>query len=257
MNIDAVLAAFDEQLRRTGEGEGAENPEPGRAPRVLNTVKPEWAAVTWSRLDEQDADEVIAAQIGRMAGLNLDWEWKYYSYDTPADLPTRLRAAGFVDEEPESLMVAALDELDLFDPPEGVRIDPVTDAAGVDRMVAVHDLAFGDGSHRAWGDALLRQLQTAPDEVAAFVVMAGDEPVSAGRMNFHEGSDFASIWGGGTVPQWRRKGIFRALVSHRARYAIDRGFRYLRVDAAPTSRPILARMGFHEIATTVPFIHHA
>ncbi len=257
MNTAAVLAAFDEQLRRTGEGEGAENPEPGRQPRVLQTVNPEWAAVTWSSLTEQDADEVIAAQIERLAGLGLDWEWKYFSYDTPADLPARLRAAGFADEEPESLMVAALDELELFAAPEGVRMEPVVDAAGVDLMVAVHHRAFGDGNHRAWGDAFLRQLEKAPHEVAAFVAMAGDQPVSAGRMNFHAGTDFASIWGGGTVPEWRHRGIFRALVSHRARHAIDRGFRYLRVDAAPTSRPILARMGFHEIATTVPFIHHA
>jgi ribosomal protein S18 acetylase RimI-like enzyme len=255
MNTAAVLTAFDEQLRRTGEGEGADNPEPGRPARVLNTVKPEWAAVTWSRLNEQDADEVIAAQVGRMAGLGKEWEWKYYSYDTPADLPARLRAAGFTEEEPETLMVAGLSELELSAPPEGTRIERVTDAEGVDLMVAVQEQAFGGDQHRAWGDALLRHLQEAPDEVAAFVAMAGNEPISAGRMNFHEGTDFASIWGGGTVPQWRRRGVFRALVSHRARFAAERGFRYLRVDAAAMSRPILGRMGFHEIATTVPFIH--
>jgi ribosomal protein S18 acetylase RimI-like enzyme len=255
MDTAAVLAAFDEQLRRTGEGEGAQNPEPDREPRVLSTVKPEWAAVTWSRLTEQDADEVIAAQVGRMAGLKLDWEWKYYSYDTPADLPARLRAAGFVEEDPETLMVADLSELAFAAPPEGTRIERVTDAAGIDRMVAVQEQAFGGDSHRAWGDALLRQLESTPDEVAAFVAMAGDEPISAGRMNFHDGTDFASIWGGGTVPHWRRRGVFRALVSHRARFAVERGFRYLRVDAAAMSRPILNRMGFQEIATTVPFIH--
>lgn len=260
MNIDAVLAAFDEQLRRTGEGEGAANPEPERdEPRVLATVKPEWAAVTWSRLTEEDADEVIRAQVGRMQGLGLDWEWKYYSYDTPADLPERLRAAGFADEEPETLMVADLGELSLTALPDtdDLRIDTVTDAGGVDLMVSVHDQAFDNENNRAWGDALLRQLENDPDEVAAFVVMAGEEPVSAGRMNFHPGTDFASIWGGGTVPHWRRRGIFRALVSHRARFAADRGYRYVRVDAAPTSRPILQRMGFHEIAQTTPFIHHA
>ncbi|GAB6898654.1 GNAT family N-acetyltransferase [Kineosporia succinea] len=258
MNTAAVLAAFDEQLRRAGEGEGAENPEPGREPaRVLNTVRPEWAAVTWSRLTETDADEVIAAQIERMAGLGVEWEWKYYSYDTPADLPARLRAAGLNQEPPESLMVADLGELDLVGPPEGVRIEPVTDAAGVSRMVAVHDEVFG-GSHQAWGDALLRQIADPDPEiaagVAAFVVMDGDRPISTGRVNFHPGTDFASIWGGSTVPGWRRRGVFRALVSHRARQAIDRGYRYLRVDAVDMSRPILQRMGFHEIATTTPFI---
>jgi len=256
MDIAAVLTAFDEQLRRAGEGDGAENPEPGREPRVLSTVRPEWAAVTWSRLTEQDADEVIAAQVKRLAGIGLDWEWKYYSYDTPADLPDRLRAAGFAEEPPETLMVADLRELALTGPPEGVRIEPVTDGAGVDRMVAVHDQVWG-GNQRAWGDSLLRELATSPDTVSAFVVMAGDLPVSTGRVNFHPGTAFASIWGGSTVPGWRRKGLFRALVSHRAQLAIDRGYRYLRVDAATMSRPILQRMGFEQIAVTIPFIWSA
>ncbi|MBT0774040.1 hypothetical protein KIH74_34160 [Kineosporia sp. J2-2] len=261
MDTAAVLTAFDEQLRRAGEGEGADNPEPERAPaRVLNTVKPEWAAVTWSRLTEQDADEVIKAQLDRLSHLTTDWEWKYYSYDTPADLPSRLRAAGLSEEPAEALMVADLRELELTGPPEGVRIEPVTDAAGIDMMVAVHEQAFG-GDHRAWGDALLRQLEeadpAAPPTVAAFVAMAGDLPISAGRVNFHPGTDFASIWGGSTIPQWRRRGVFRALVSRRAGMAVDLGYRYLRVDAADMSRPILARMGFSEIATTIPFIHHA
>ncbi|GAA3592370.1 GNAT family N-acetyltransferase [Kineosporia mesophila] len=260
MNTAAVLAAFDEQQRRTGEGEGADNPEPGREPRVLVTVKPEWAAVTWSRLTEADADEVIAAQIERMSGLGLDWEWKYYSYDTPADLPDRLRAAGLQDADPETLMVADLHELELVGPPEGFRIEPVTDAAGIARMVTVHNEVFG-GDHQAWGDALLRQIEaTAGDEVPSvvgLVVMDGDRAVSTGRVNFHHGTDFASIWGGSTLPGRRGRGLFRALVSHRARLALDLGYRYLRVDAAAMSRPILQRMGFHEVATTVPFIHHA
>ncbi len=254
MNTAAVLTAFDEQLRQAGEGDGAENPELDReTARVLNTVRPEWAAVTWSRLNEQDADEVIAAQVHRMDRTGLGWEWKYYSYDTPADLPDRLRAAGFAEEPPETLMVADLRELELTGVPDGVRIETVTDVAGVDRMVQVHNEVWG-GDQQAWGDNLLRELASSPDTVSAFVVMAGDQPVSTGRVNFHPGTDFASIWGGSTVPEWRRKGLFRALVSHRARLAIDRGYTYLRVDAAAMSRPILERMGFEQIAVTIPFI---
>ena len=256
MNTAAVLTAFDEQLRRAGEGDGAENPELDREiPRVMNTVRPEWAAVTWSRLNEQDADEVIVAQVHRMDRIGLDWEWKYYSYDTPADLPDRLRAAGFAEEPPETLMVADLRELELTGLPEGVRIEAVTDVAGVDRMVQVHNEVWG-GDQQAWGDSLLRELASSPETVSAFVVMAGDKPVSTGRVNFHPGTDFASIWGGSTVPEWRRKGLFRALVSHRARLSIDRGYTYLRVDAAAMSRPILERMGFHQIAVTIPFLRN-
>ncbi len=49
--------------------------------------------------------------------------------------------------------------------------------------------------------------------------------------------------------------MFRAVVAYRARLAAARGFRYLQVDALPTSRPILERLGFVELATTTPFMH--
>ena len=48
--------------------------------------------------------------------------------------------------------------------------------------------------------------------------------------------------------------IFRALVAHRARLAADHGYRYLQVDALPTSRPIPARLGFEPVARTTPYV---
>ena len=85
--------------------------------------------------------------------------------------------------------------------------------------------------------------------------MAARTPIAAGRVEFHLGTEFASLWGGGTLPAWRRRGVFRALVAHRATLASARGFRYLQVDASPDSRPILERLGFVELATTTPFMH--
>ena len=87
------------------------------------------------------------------------------------------------------------------------------------------------------------------------VALAGRTPISAGRVEFHPGTDFASLWGGGTLPAWRGRGVFRSLVAHRAALAAARGFRYLQVDASPDSRPILKRLGFVELATTTPFTH--
>ena len=87
------------------------------------------------------------------------------------------------------------------------------------------------------------------------VAFAGDVPISAGRVELPAGTDFASLWGGGTLPDWRRRGVFRSLVAHRAAIASAAGFRYLQVDAMPDSRPILKRLGFVELATTTPFIY--
>ena len=59
-----------------------------------------------------------------------------------------------------------------------------------------------------------------------------------------QGRAFASIWGGCTIPAFRGKGAFRAIVAARAATARQRGYAYLTVDARETSRPILERLGF-------------
>ena len=210
--------------------------------------------MTWSDLDEADADAVIVAQIARFAELGVgSWEWKVYSHDRPSNLPERLLAAGFTPEPPEALLVADIAELALDQsPPAGVELRPVTDAEGVDALVSVHNHVFGE-DHSALGRTLLARFARRPPTVAAVVAMAGRTAISAGRVEFHMGCEFASLWGGGTLPAYRGRGVFRALVAYRAALASARGFRYLQVDASPDSRPILERLGFVELATTTPF----
>jgi hypothetical protein len=245
----AVLAAFDEQVRR--------NPVPGpggwveRDAGVIRVVDPGgWSGVAWSGLDAGSADRAIGRQLARFAGL-AGWEWKHYGYDRPADLPRRLAAAGLVPGPPEAVLVADRLGTEPSVPP-GVQLVPVTDRAGVDLLVRVHREAFGH-AHPALETALLARLIREPGSVAAVVVLAGDRPVCAGRVEFHRGTEFASLWGGGTVPDWRGRGLFRALVTYRAALAAARGFRYLQVDALPASEPILVRLGFTRLTTTTPY----
>ncbi len=142
------------------------------------------------------------------------------------------------------------------EPPRGVRVVPVTDARGVDLVADVHEKAFGADS--SWlRDQLLARLADDPDTVVAVVAMAGDEPVSTARMELVPGTPFAGLWGGGTVEAWRGRGIYRALVAHRAHAAAARGYRYLQVDASSQSRPILERLGFAPLTTTTPYVYTA
>lgn len=247
-----MLAAYDDQLRRGAPAEpGAEVERDGPVVRLL---APSWAGVVWSDLSAADADRAIAAQVARFAELGRSWEWKLYSHDRPADLPRRLLAAGLRAGTTEALMAAEVAVLGLaVPPPAGVRLVPVVDESGVDALVRVHDEVFG-GSHGPVGRAVLAALAHRPAPIEAVVAMAGDRPVSAARVEFPAGTDFAGLYGGGTLPGWRGRGIFRALVAHRAALARDRGIRYLQVDASPDSRPILGRLGFVELATTTPYV---
>ena len=92
------------------------------------------------------------------------------------------------------------------------------------------------------------------DGLAIVVAEAAGEVVCAGWVRFERGTEFATLWGGATLPAWRGRGIYRATVAHRANLAATRGFRYLEVDASDASRPILERLGFTAVTTTTPYV---
>ncbi len=253
VDLTAVRAAFDDQMRRrVPAGADSTVERDDKVTRVL-ARDGTWAAVVWSHLadDDTDADAVIAAEAAR----DIPYlEWKHYSGDRPADLPERLAAAGLTAEGPETVLVADLAELELADPaPDGVRMATVDDEAGLDALVAVHREVFGD-LHPGTRSAVLTSLSMDPRPTEAVVAWAGERPISAGRIEFSEGRDFAGLFGGGTAEDWRGRGVFRALVAHRAARARERGVRYLYVDAVPMSRPIFERLGFVPLTTTTPYV---
>jgi GNAT superfamily N-acetyltransferase len=260
VNLDAarVLPEYDAQVRRGlhSDGSGALGQRVGPVVRWTAASGLGWSGITWSDLDAGTADGVIAEQVAFFRGRAERFEWKLYSYDQPPDLGERLLAAGFVREDAESLMVADAEQIAGHDGtggvlPDGIRLVQVTDEAGLDLMIELHDRVFGaDPYLRA---ALVAQLRS-PETTVMVVAMAGDEAVCSARVEFGAGTDFAGLWGGGTLPQWRGRGIYRALVGCRARLAVARGYRYLQVDASPESRPILERLGFACLAQTTPYV---
>jgi hypothetical protein len=165
----AVRAAFDAQIRRNTRAD-----EPGAVVEagagVLRWLAPgtQTSCITWSELTSDSADAVIAAQVRYFAARGTPVEWKLYDYDQPADLAQRLLAAGFVADDEELMLVA---ETAAIDPdvklPDGVRLDLVTDHAGVEAMVAVHDLAFTGHPSPELGERLVIQLREAPELVQA------------------------------------------------------------------------------------------
>jgi len=263
MRLDhaAVLAEFDAQVRRGTEPEGSGSLAERVGPVVRWTAACGscWSGIAWSDLDPGTADEGIADQLRFFGARGERFEWKLYSYDRPADLGQRLLAAGFVPGDAEALMVAEVAGLVGGSPtqagirlPDGVRLVPVTDEAGIGRLIEVHDRVFGTDLAQL-RRSLTAQLRDSPRSIAMVVAMAGDEPVCSARVDFYAGSEFAGLYGGGTLPQWRGRGIYRALVVYRAQLAAARGYKYLQVDASPESRPILERLGFACLALTTPY----
>ena len=215
MDTTGILASFDEQMRRKA------------APDNLY-VGSGWSAVLW-RPDDGEVEPLVA----RMRDVPGHVEWKYYSHDGP-ELRERLLAAGLEPEDEETVVVA-----------EAASIAPPSD--DIDLSLATD--AFDELAARVFG-----RRYALPEKAVAVVAMVDGQPVSGGRVDFEEGVEFAGLFGGVTLPEFRGRGLYRATVAKRAELARERGYRWLYSDALPTSRPILERLGFVAMTTTTPFV---
>jgi len=210
-----ILGLFDEQMRRRA------------APDHLY-VGNGWSAVLW-RPDDGEVEPLVA----RMRDVPGHVEWKYYSHDGP-ELRERLLAAGLEPEDEETVVVA--EAASIPSPPAEVELRLATDE-------------FDELAARIFGSRY-----ALPDKAVAVVVMADGQPVSGGRVDFEDDVEFAGLFGGVTLPEYRGRGLYRATVARRAELARERGYRWLYSDALPTSRPILERLGFVAMTTTTPFV---
>ncbi|NBE81768.1 GNAT family N-acetyltransferase [Micromonospora rubida] len=201
-------------------------------------------------------DELIARQVEIFRARGEQVEWKLHGHDEPADLADRLRAAGFVPEERETVVIGPVAPLAAALPvvPEGVRLREVTARADLDRIVAMEEEVWNE-SRGHLADGLEREIAAGPQSITVVVAEAGETVVSAGWVRYVPGTGFATLWGGSTLEGWRRRGIYRALVGHRARLAAQRGRTLLQVDASDDSRPILERLGLVPVTTTTPYIY--
>lgn len=119
-------------------------------------------------------------------------------------------------------------------------------------MSAMQDEVFGDPVSNEMADALLHRLSLG-DGMELWVAEFDGQIVSAGRLEPVHGTTFAGIWGGATRPEWRRRGIYRALTAARARSALDLGKTLIHSDSTEYSRPILECSGLLKASTTTPY----
>jgi GNAT superfamily N-acetyltransferase len=244
LNAAEILARYDDQARaRIAAEPGIGVARSAATVRIFGL----WDCVLYSRLTEATADAAIALEQARALPPGRKLEWKLYGHDAPADLAERLRKAGFAPDAPETLVVFDLTTtLSECPEPAGIAIRRITDRAGLADVVAVGTRAFGE-DHSAMHDEFLARIEHGT--VLFYVAYEAGEPVSAARLEVPRTGEFAGLFGGGTVPEHRSRGLYRALVGIRARDARDRGYRYLPVDARDTSLPILRRLGFAPLTT--------
>jgi GNAT superfamily N-acetyltransferase len=254
-----LLTAYDRQLRAHVPDplpEGVTVERDGPLLRFFGYDKSGFLTyVDLGGLAGEELDALIARQCEIFTRRGESVEWKLHGHDQPADLADRLRAAGFVPDEQETVVIGPAAAMAGALPvvPGGVRLREVTARPDLERIAAMESAVWD--SDRGWlVDGLAKELAADPQSLTIVVAEAGTDVVSAGWVRYVPDTTFATLWGGSTLPAWRRRGIYRALVAYRARLAHARGFTLLQVDASDNSRPILQRLGFVAITTTTPYV---
>lgn len=251
MNSSEVLIRLDAERRSiVEEGQVLE-----QLPNVTRSHSSDYThhAVIYAKLSANNADRIIAEQKNHYRQRRLGFEWKVYGHDKPHDLLQRLERHGFSVGDLEAVMV-----YDLTGGAGWLSDDSETDSVvRVDRVDLILDFrrvaeAVFQKNYEYTSNQLAAGIATGSKQHCGYVAYSGLEPVSIGRLYTHPRSQFGGLFGGGTLPAYRGSGFYRAVVAARGRDAIAMGAHYLIVDALPTSRPILERLGFQRITDTWP-----
>jgi GNAT superfamily N-acetyltransferase len=267
----AYLAAYDARLRTDAETPSALSAE-RLGPLRLVVFPGGTGFITCQDLGGLSAQEIrdlVPVAVDRLVatGAVSEIEWKTRGHDHAPGLHEALENAGFLPDEPESIMIGPAAALaDVPEPgepggmPVGVRLRRITAPDEVLAMSRMAGVAFGDapGEAEKYAEAIGARLeressQGHPEPMEVWAAEVGEEIVSAGRLEPVPGTEFAGLWGGSTHPDWRGRGIYRALTAARARSALALGKTLIHSDSSEYSRPILERYGFLRVSTTTPY----
>ena len=256
MNSQEILALFDKEQRQEVSYYNVLRRE--ATPHVVRHIHrdPEQgeSMVIYSSLTADNAAEVIQAEVAYFESIGHDFEWKVYDHDTPPDLRQRLQAFGFEIGEQEAVMALDLNEApDVLLQPIKHEVRRITDPAQIEDIVSVQQQVWPDEDFTTWlAHELQGNLQHNGQNISIYAAYADGQPVSSAWITYHQGSQFAGLWGGATLPAYRGRGIYTALIAARLQEARQRGVRYLTIDASPMSRPIVQKHGFKFLTNTYP-----
>jgi GNAT superfamily N-acetyltransferase len=200
--------------------------------------------IALSVLSTQTADGVIERTSEMYARLGLQFRWTVGPESAPSDLALRLSRRG-MQEHPVAGVIVDIAHLDLTE---------VDSAASVLLVALRSEADFTEVMAKGWGverDVLERYhralLVTPGARTHMFVAYIDGR--AAGAASYVAQQESAFFIGGLVLPEFRARGVYRALVRARARHALSLGLQVAASHAGTMSAPILARMGFQEACT--------
>jgi GNAT superfamily N-acetyltransferase len=243
MEFDELLALYDRELRIEIEYPGVRKDV---FPNLVRFVRPPPGMnyVGYSHLDEGEIDAVIQEQIDFFTQMDQPFSWHVYDHDTPPSLGDRLLAHGFIaDDDPDAVMVLTVaDTAPALLEPVGDHVRRIDQPDQLEDVVSIEEHVWGGDF--SWLTGRLGPHLEIPGYLSVYIATVEGQPACSGWAYFYPKSQFAALFGGATLPEYRGLGLYTGVLAARVQEAVQRGYRYLTTGASPMSQPILARNGF-------------
>jgi len=251
MQKNNLLARYDKNLRIHRHYPEARKEV---TPDVVRFVRksPGMNFVSFTFANEHDLDRVIEQQVDYFLPMEQPFTWKVYDHDLLPSLKDKLATRGFAgDDDPAAVMVLRVKKAPaaLFQPLQ-TDVRRITDLEGLQDVIHVLDSVYG--GHNTWVNDRLGGHLKIPGYLSVYVAYVEDQPASIAWTYFPRGQ-FASLFAGTTVEQYRNQGLYTSLIAVRLQEIRERGYPYAVVEAGDMSKPILAKNGFQHLTTVYDY----
>jgi GNAT superfamily N-acetyltransferase len=244
---------------KIAEVEGAGCTSAWRRPDSLIIDRPDWFQITTPSskhyslngvaraiLRADDAPRIVAETIAAYRAAGQDCRWILGPSSAPSSLGGLLEANGLMLRYPSLGMVAETDHLKVPHDP-AVAVTRVTKADIADYVTAC---VAGWGNSEETGRGIFADMTLALQDPAHallyFVARVDGQPAASGALLPLARSGY--LLASSVVPQFRGKGVYRALVAKRLDVLRSMGIPLVTIQAiAHTSAPICAKLGFETV----------
>jgi GNAT superfamily N-acetyltransferase len=247
MKKNNLLVKYDKDLRLRIAYPEAQKEITGDVVRFVRPA-PGMNFVSFTFANEGQLDRAIGSTVEYFSPKNQPFTWKVYDHDHLPSLKDRLVSHGFSsNEEGDPVMVLDVKRVPAQSaefPTADIR--RITSRAGLKDIVHVLDRVYGGKND--WVYDRLGLHLAIPGYLSVYASYVDGKPASIAWTYFPRGH-FATLFGGTTLPEYRKRGLYTSLLGMRLREIRERGYSFAVVETGPMSKPIVERHGFQQLTT--------
>jgi len=254
MNKNGILTTYDKDLRLHVVYPEARKEITNDVVRFIRKA-PGMNFVSFTFADGAKLGRAIDREVDYLVPLNQPFTWKVYDHDHLPDIGEMLIANGFVrDEDPAAVMFLDVNQAPASNyEPADADIRRITDRDELKDIIHVLDGVYG--GHNDWVYERMGLHLQIPGYLSLYAAYVDGQPASI-AWTYFPGRNFATLFGGTTLAEYRNRGLYTSLLHLRIKEIRERGYPFAVVEAGPLSRPIVAKHGFQHLTTVYDFEWH-